>query len=78
MYPQNQKRFGLSTHIVYIVVFDATTGKLVSLMVSCLENLNASITYVSIVDHYTSQFKNHKILKERVLEMFQNSKFDFQ
>ena len=34
MYPQNQKRFNLSTHIVYIVVFDAVTGELVSLMVS--------------------------------------------
>ena len=38
MYPQNQKRYGLSTHIVYIVVFDADTGKLLSLMVSTLLN----------------------------------------
>ena len=34
MYPQNHKRYGLSTHIVYILVFDATSGRLMSILVS--------------------------------------------
>ena len=37
MYPENFKRFGLSSHIVYVVLFDAKTGKLLSLMVSLYE-----------------------------------------
>ena len=37
MYPENYKRYGLSTHIVYIVLFDAQTGQLLSLMVSSFE-----------------------------------------
>merc|ERR1711936_615335 len=32
MYPQNHKRYGLSTHIVYILVFDATSGLLRSIL----------------------------------------------
>ena len=42
MYPENEKRYGLSTHIVYIIVFDATTGKLLSMMVRILKSINES------------------------------------
>ena len=48
MYPENEKRYGLSTHIVYIIVFDATTGKLLSMMVRILKSNNESNETVAI------------------------------
>ena len=49
MYPENEKRYGLSTHIVYIIVFDATTGKLLSMMVRILKSINESNEMVAII-----------------------------
>ena len=49
MYPENEKRYGLSTHIVYIIVFDATTGKLLSMMVRILKSTNESNEMVAII-----------------------------
>ena len=43
MYPQNHKRYGLSTHIVYILVFDATSGRLMSILVSFILEQNYSL-----------------------------------
>ena len=48
MYPQNHKRYGLSTHIVYILVFDATSGRLMSILVSFILDKNYSLMVAKI------------------------------
>ena len=33
VYPQNSSKYGISSHIVYVLLFDATTGALLAFMV---------------------------------------------